>query len=221
MRRVPAEAGQCGVRFLRLRRRVPIRTRRGRAPPRARQATAGERAALHGPGLDTVEERQQEHGAEVGESDDEQGERGAGGQPPALGRQANQEIDDRGGGAAQHEADHETLGLIHEPPREALIRQAVAPLEQEPAVERQRQAAQFVDDHEQRHVDVPRPRSREPACGSHAPDDSARSRSAALAPVSSSSASRTALQANDTMPLVRLSLWYLLALSSFTAARLP
>ena len=90
------------------------------------------------------------------------------------------------------------LQLIAQPRADVLVRQPVAPLEDEPAVERQRHANHLIDEREQCHVDDRRDRRETRTTTRTGPADSATDRRLTLSPVASRPVSSTTPHASDT-----------------------
>ncbi len=143
----PRRADPCERRigFLRLRRQTPlvcaedVRTGAvGEREEAAAQAFTVER-------LDGIKERQQQNRREIREAYDQQRKRNSCNRPPSLRRDADAPVDHRGGAAAEHEREPERFHLIGDPRARRFVRQLVAALDEEPAVERQRQGEQLVD----------------------------------------------------------------------------
>ena len=155
-----ADARQRRVRLLRLLAQAPL-VRAQHAGARAFGETDEPRPQrLAVERLDRRKERQQQHGRDVRQADDDDREDDAGRQPPAIRRVPDDGVQNRRACARKDQLEAKRLRLIEQPPAETLVRQAVAALEQEVAVEGERQGAGFDEGHQQGDVDNDRERAR-------------------------------------------------------------
>ncbi len=148
-----AEPGERRVRLLRLVAEPPfVRAEHARAGPIGqREEPQAQRFALER--LHPVEQRQQDDRRQIGEPDDKEREHEPRRQPPPLGREPDEPVDDRRGAAAEHQPDREPLGLVPQPAAQPFVRKAVPSLDQKSAVEADRQAADLVQEGDQHDVD--------------------------------------------------------------------